>query len=396
MPDKDVLYRSFNQLLGSLDLPDDKIEEMNSYDDHKKWEILCSRNLMKVHQSPSFYLQRLRSHVGLKLAQSKTDVTETLRGLEVSLRTYSIEWLRDFLSWKKSLDTLAELIDCSLSSDQLQILTQCLKVIINDAVGFSAIINHQKLPDALVRCLSTVSSRNKCNILQLMAMACEKSLRGHDRVLNSLRLNGGLEELMDFLTLNRKSEQLVIVATLNFIKSAVNSPLDLNYQVYLQFKFRKIGLESLIERLMLNESSLISEVIEEIKNYKSIIINVNQLVKDREALEGRLKKSETKLMDLERQSINGVRLPNDFRCQKDYVLASKSFALKSPSQIFVHPLFGRVDLYEKYLIKLIHRKFMSYKTKKIYYSSSHFFHIAGKKLGNEQERWSRRNVREKL
>lgn len=320
MPDKDVLYRSFNQLLGSLDLPDDKIEEMNSYDDHKKWEILCSRNLMKVHQSPSFYLQRLRSHVGLKVTQSKIDVTEILRGLEVSLRTYSIEWLRNFLRERSSLDILVELIDCSLSSEEFSILTQCFKVIINDASGFGAIINHPKLPDALVQSLLTVSTKNKCSILQLMAMACEKSQLGHDRVLNSLRLKSGLEQLMDFLTLNRKSEQLVIVATLNFIKTAVNSPLDLNHKVYLQFEFRKIGLESHIERLMLNESSLISEVIEEIRNYKSMIINVNQLVKDREALERRLKKTETKLMDVERQSINGVRLPNNiYSLWKDYV-----------------------------------------------------------------------------
>lgn len=318
MPDKDALYRSFNQLLGSLDLPDDKIEEMNSYDDHKKWEILCSRSLMKVHQSPSFYLQRLRSHVGLKqTTQSKTDVTVTLRGLEVSLRTYSIDWFRNFMSAKHSLDTLVDFIDCDLSSKQFQIFTQCCKVIMSDSMGLQQVINHQKLPAALARSLPNVPTRNKCNVLQLMTIACEKSPQGHDCILNSLKL----EILMEFLTLDGNGEQMVIVSTLNLIKAVISSPVDMNYRVYLQFKFRKIGLDGRIERLLLNESYLISEVIEEIRNYQSMIINVNQLVKDHaeiKAFEGRRVKAEQKLMDVEKQSINCVRLTKrnqSLRCE---------------------------------------------------------------------------------
>jgi Diaphanous GTPase-binding Domain len=311
MPDKDVLYRSFNQLLGSLDLPDDKIGEMNSYDDHKKWEILCSRNLMKVHQSPSFYLQRLRSQVGLKGTQSKTDVTETLRGLEVSLRTYTIEWFNDFLNEKHSLDMLVELINnVNLSSEQFQILTQCLRVIISDSNGFEMAINHPKLSDELVKSLSTVSMKNRCNVLQLLALACEKSERGHERIFKSLKLNSGIEQLMDLLTLDTKSEQMVIVSTFNLINTVVNSPLDLNYRVYLQFELQKIGFAARIKRLMLNESNLMSEVIDEIKNYDSMIINVNQLAKDHDgvrAFVGKLRKSETPQMDVEKQSINCVR-----------------------------------------------------------------------------------------
>lgn len=308
MPDKDALYRSFNQLLGSLDLPDDKIEEMNSYDDHKKWEILCSRSLMKVHQSPSFYLQRLRSHVGLKTTHSKTDVTEMLRGLEVSLRTYSIEWFRNFLCGKNSLDTLVDFIDANLSSEQFQIFTQCFKVIVSDSMGLQQVINHRKLPKALARCLPNLSTKNQCNVLRLMTIACEKSPQGHECIVNSLRL----EMLMDFLTLSSKNEQMVIVAALNLIKAVISSPVDMNYRVYLQFKFHKIGLDGRIERLLLNESSLISEVIEEIKNYQSMIINVNQLMEDRvgiKAFEGRLRKAEQKLMDVEKQSIYCVRFP---------------------------------------------------------------------------------------
>lgn len=312
MPDREVLYRSFNQLLGSLDLDDAKIKEMNAKDDQKKWEILCLRNLMKAHQSPSFYLGRLRSHVGLKgTQQPKTDVRETLRGLEVSLRTYPIEWLRNFLNEKNSLCTLVELFDANLSAENFQVLTQSFRIILSDCDGFQMAINHPTLFDSLVESLSMVSDKNICNILHLMAMACEKAPKGHDRVLKSFRQHGGLGQLMDFLKLNRKFEQMVVVSTLNLIKTVVCSPIDFNYRVYLQYEFRQIGFDDHIHRLMLNESTLVSEAIKEIKNYESMIINVNQLVKDRDeikALNERLGKAEAMLMDADRQSINYVRL----------------------------------------------------------------------------------------
>lgn len=288
---------------------------MNAKDDHKKWEILCSRNLMKVHQSPSFYLARLRSHVGLKKTQQpKTDVNETLRGLEVSLRTYPIEWLRSFLNEKNSLCTLVELFDANLSAENFQILTQSLRIIINDSEGFELAINHPTLFDSLVESFPMVSDKNICNILHLMAIACEKSPKGHDRVLKSFRQHGGLGQLMDFLKLNGKFDQMVVVSTVNLIKTVIGSPTDLNYRVFLQYDFRQIGLDDHIHRLMLNESTLASEAIKEIKNYESMIINVNQLVKDRDeikALNGRLAKAEAMLMDADRQSINYVRLARE-------------------------------------------------------------------------------------
>lgn len=374
MPDKDALYRSFNQLLGSLDLPDDKIEEMNSYDDQKKWEILCSRSLMKAHQSPSFYLCRLRSHVGLKTVQLKTDVTEILRGLEVSLRTYSIEWFRNFLSEKHALETFVGLLNVDLSSEHFQILTNCLKAIMSDPVGFDMAINHRKLSDAMVSCLPKVSMKNRCNLLQLMSMACRKSSMGHERILKSLKSSdGGFGQLMDFLAINSKSCQMVIASTLHLIDAVVNSPLDMNYRVFLHYEFCQIGLDNRIERLRLNESFLTTEVIEEIKNFESMIINVNQLVKDRDESMAAARQNEA-----QKQSINCVRLTNlrdRLHCIR-LGLAATQCCVKDVGEIFrieisdtiflsarlltlsPNPTIRRADLHEKCLIKLIHRKFM--------------------------------------
>jgi Diaphanous GTPase-binding Domain/Diaphanous FH3 Domain len=319
MPDdKTSLHRSFNQLLGSLDLPNDKIEEMNSYDDHKKWEILCSRSLMKAHQSPGAYLERLRSHVGLKISPSK----DILRGLEVSLRTYTIEWLHEFLANRTSLDTLAVLVNkLSIEEENFHILLQCLRALSNDSFGCEKIINHLDLLQMVMASLRNAHDKNRVMILQLLANVCRKSMDGRRKVLKLLKATNGMDKtLIEFLSVPfshsfSDTHQLVIAATLKLINTLLTSITELNYAVYLQYDFHKIGLDNRIERLMLNESNLIPEVIDEITAYKSMIINVNQLIKDRDGIETlreQLEKAKVKIMEMEKQLINYVRLERPF------------------------------------------------------------------------------------
>ncbi|KAG5672346.1 hypothetical protein PVAND_002479 [Polypedilum vanderplanki] len=310
MPDnEDVLHRSFNQLLGSLDLPVDKIKEMNSYDNRKKWDILCSRSLMKVHQSPSAYLEKLRSHIRQKVSPSK----ETLRGLEVSLRTYSLEWLHEFLSEQNSLDIIANIIDpnngtkLNLSSENFQIALQCVRVLLNDSSrGFSMTINHPLLFEALVANLRIASMKNRTLILQLLALACQKSENGQQRVLKALKANSAQRQLMNFLT-PKCTHQMLIVAALNLIRMLLKSTTDMNYRIYLHYDFHRIGLDNRIDRLLLNESNLIPEVIDEINAYKSMIIDVNQLIRNRESneiLKEKLRKAEEKIWEMEKKLID--------------------------------------------------------------------------------------------
>lgn len=309
MPDKDSLHRSFNQLLGSLDLPNDKIKEMNSYDNHKKWEILCSRSLMKVHQSPSAYLKRL------KISPTR----ETLRGLEVSLRTYSIEWLHDFLNQRNCLDLFVNIINTgNLSSEKFEIALLCLRAILHSTPGFSIVINHPKLLESLVNNLRNVSTKNQTLILQLLAFACKKSVDGWSKISEMLKNDDAKRQLMDFLTIKCIDNGL-IWETLNLIRTILESTTDMNYRIYLQYAFREIGFDDRIERLMLNESNLISEVIDEITAYKSTIINVNQLIKDRDFIMKRNEKQdekirtlEMKIGEMERQLINYVSRNNNF------------------------------------------------------------------------------------
>lgn len=310
IPDKNSpsLHRSFNQLLGSLDLPNDKIKEMNSYDSHKKWDILCSRSLMKVHQSPGAYLKRLQ------MPQPPT--REILRGLEVSLRTYPIQWLHEFVTERNWLNVLVNIINIgNLSSENFQIVLQCLRAVITSSLpGFKMIINHPVLLESLMDRLRHVSMRNRALILQLLANACRKSPDGHRKVCDLLKIDDKKRQLMDFISL-KSVDQTVMLATLNLIRMILISAADMSHRFYLQYSFHEIGLDDRIERLLLNESSLMLDVIEEITAYKSSVINVNQLIRDRDCIEMlkvELLECKAKLKEMERQLSNYVRGSDSF------------------------------------------------------------------------------------
>ncbi|XP_070497898.1 formin-like protein [Chironomus tepperi] len=336
MPDKDSLHRSFNQLLGSLDLPNDKIKEMNSYDNHKKWEILCSHCLMKVHQSPSSYLKRL------KISPTK----ETLRGLEVSLRTYSIEWLRDFMNQRNCLDIFVNIINIgNLSSENFQIALQCLRAMLYSTTGFIIVINHPMLLESLVANLDNVSIKNQTLILQLLAFTCKKSPDGWTKILKILKIDDAMRQLMDFLTI-KCIDNGRILATLNLIRTILECTTDMNYRIYLQYAFHDIGFDDRIERLMLNESNLILDVIDEITAVKSMIINVNQLIKERDCIktlnekldlkDEKIRNLEMKIGEMEKQLINYKRnqevekkdglkeLSDEFKVDKNPDVSSKT------------------------------------------------------------------------
>ncbi|CAO1429181.1 unnamed protein product [Diamesa serratosioi] len=128
MPEHIELDDEYSELLCTLDLPPMKIKEMRSYSDDKKWEILYSNSLVKSQNTPLHYISRLNQLMRLSFFKTKHDTTEVLRGLEVSLRTYSVKWLRIFLNDKhKGLDTLTNISEPNakiLTQDNLQIVLQ--------------------------------------------------------------------------------------------------------------------------------------------------------------------------------------------------------------------------------------------------------------------------------
>jgi hypothetical protein len=120
---------TFDLVLASMDLPPDKAKVLRSYDDEKKWEMIRDQEKVTAKQTPDYYLNKLRAYLDPKAGRSsKTrrmladcNSTQLLRHLEISLRTNSIDWVRDFLSeTHQGLDVLHEYLNFRLTEQRQQ------------------------------------------------------------------------------------------------------------------------------------------------------------------------------------------------------------------------------------------------------------------------------------
>ncbi|XP_004923649.1 formin-like protein isoform X1 [Bombyx mori] len=124
MPDRDELENRFVKVLASMDLPPDKAKLLRNYDLEKKWEIICDQDMVQAKDSPTHYLNKLRTYLDPKASRSHrkrkmvgdSTSTQVLRDLEISLRTNHIEWVREFLNEQnQGLDVLIDYLSFRLS-----------------------------------------------------------------------------------------------------------------------------------------------------------------------------------------------------------------------------------------------------------------------------------------
>ncbi|CAH0398189.1 unnamed protein product [Chilo suppressalis] len=107
-----------------MDLPPDKMKLLRNYDLEKKWEIICDQDMVQAKDSPTHYLNKLRTYLDPKASRSHrkrkmvgdSTSTQVLRDLEISLRTNHIEWVREFLNEQnQGLDVLIDYLSFRLS-----------------------------------------------------------------------------------------------------------------------------------------------------------------------------------------------------------------------------------------------------------------------------------------
>ncbi|KAM4602205.1 formin-like protein 2 [Polymixia lowei] len=114
MPDPAELEERFSIALNSMNLPPDKVRLLRCYDNEKKWELICDQERFQVKNPPHTYIQKLRGFLDPAVTRKKfrrrvQESTQTLRELEISLRTNHIGWVREFLNEEnQGLDVLVE------------------------------------------------------------------------------------------------------------------------------------------------------------------------------------------------------------------------------------------------------------------------------------------------
>lgn len=122
MPPEEELEERFSVVLGSMNLPPDKMKLLSQYDNEKKWELVCDQERFQVKNPPSAYLTKIKSfyqdHGGVvrRFKKRVQESTQVLRELEISLRTNHIGWAQEFLNEEnQGLDVLVDYLSYAQS-----------------------------------------------------------------------------------------------------------------------------------------------------------------------------------------------------------------------------------------------------------------------------------------
>uniref|UniRef100_A0A915KV00 Formin-like protein n=1 Tax=Romanomermis culicivorax TaxID=13658 RepID=A0A915KV00_ROMCU len=104
LPGTPEVERRFEEILKKMDLPPNKAKVLRAYSVDKKWELVCDQEKVTDQGAPAVYLDKLKLYLDPKGTKKKKKIlgdensTIILKHLETSLRTNSIDWVREFLS----------------------------------------------------------------------------------------------------------------------------------------------------------------------------------------------------------------------------------------------------------------------------------------------------------
>ncbi|TWW63762.1 Formin-like protein 2 [Takifugu flavidus] len=306
MPDPAELEERFSIALNSMNLPPDKVRLLRSYDNEKKWELICDQERFQVKNPPHTYIHKLRGFLdpavtGKKFRRRVQESTQTLRELEISLRTNHIgfdgeqsesggELASIDSPWSRSIEDLHG--DCSLPSpsssvpraarhsisstlvtrsntlpsrrtlknsrlvckkDDVHVCVMCLRAIMNYQYGFNMVMSHPHAVNEIALSLNNRNPRTKALVLELLAAVClvrgghEIILSAFDHFKTVCSESMRFEKLMEHFK-NEDDNIDFLVACMQFINIVVHSVEDMNFRVHLQYDFTKLNLEEHLER----------------------------------------------------------------------------------------------------------------------------------------------------
>ncbi|EDQ84913.1 uncharacterized protein MONBRDRAFT_34498 [Monosiga brevicollis MX1] len=115
VPQRDVLEQQLTGVLESMNIPRPKRAEIMNQSDEKKWQLVWAQMKVKARYNPSHYLDSLIIHLDAaekarrKNTKKKTppgveEPASILRGIEISLRTNPLSWVKDFINYQPTID----------------------------------------------------------------------------------------------------------------------------------------------------------------------------------------------------------------------------------------------------------------------------------------------------
>uniref|UniRef100_A0AAX7TG13 Formin-like 2b n=1 Tax=Astatotilapia calliptera TaxID=8154 RepID=A0AAX7TG13_ASTCA len=334
MPDPAELEERFSIALNSMNLPPDKVRLLRSYDNEKKWELICDQERFQVKNPPHTYIQKLRGFLDPAVTRKKfrrrvQESTQTLRELEISLRTNHIGWVREFLNEEnRGLDVLVEYLSFAqyavtrrtlknsrlvCKKDDVHVCIMCLRAIMNYQYGFNMVMSHPHAVNEIALSLNNRNPRTKALVLELLAAVClvrgghEIILSAFDNFKTVCSESMRFEKLMEHFK-NEDDNIDFLVACMQFINIVVHSVEDMNFRVHLQYDFTKLNLEEHLERLKHTESDRLQV---QIQAYLDNVFDVGTLLEDAETKTAALERVEEleenlmseRLLDVENEAM---------------------------------------------------------------------------------------------
>uniref|UniRef100_A0A7N5ZRG6 Formin-like 2b n=1 Tax=Anabas testudineus TaxID=64144 RepID=A0A7N5ZRG6_ANATE len=323
MPDPAELEERFSIALNSMNLPPDKVRLLRSYDNEKKWELICDQERFQVKNPPHTYIQKLRGFLDPAVTRKKfrrrvQESTQMLRELEISLRTNHIGWVREFLNEEnRGLDVLVEYLSFAHSAlvtrsntlpsrrtlknsrlvckkDDVHVCIMCLRAIMNYQYGFNMVMSHPHAVNEIALSLNNRNPRTKALVLELLAAVClvrgghEIILSAFDNFKTVCSESMRFEKLMEHFK-NEDDNIDFLVACMQFINIVVHSVEDMNFRVHLQYDFTKLNLDEHLERLKHTESDRLQV---QIQAYLDNVFDVGTLLEDAETKTAALERVE--------------------------------------------------------------------------------------------------------
>lgn len=141
-----------------MDLPPDKSKVLWGYNKDRKWELIRDQRKVHAKQQPNYYLAKLSSYMdprASRLSKKKREAegtktsTQILRDLEISLRTNSIDWVREFLLEKKNngLNILIDYLTFRLLMLQRDLVDKKLSLVAKTNQASTSIAINQDVND---------------------------------------------------------------------------------------------------------------------------------------------------------------------------------------------------------------------------------------------------------
>ncbi|XP_065897547.1 formin-like protein 2 isoform X2 [Dysidea avara] len=330
MPLRDEVEERFAKLMGSMNLPEDKKRSVLEYNIEKKWQMIKDMEKRRPQLPPMEYLSKFKpvmDEENLKKAKKKaTDPTfvQNLQGLEISLRTNHISWVKEFLNkHNNGLQTLVYFLqfrftiekeltrkeeknrntkslprssvsslDSSLlltkppSSSQesdIHITVLCLKALMNNSHGFTAVMMDKDAVSCLVNSMFYGTLRTVITVMELLAAVCLVK-GGHTKIMEAVDMfklehkeSRRFERLVTLFKESKGNYADFKAACMAFINVIVHSAENLNFRVHLQHEFTMLGLDEHLEEI---EDSSPTVLLAQIQAYKDNYFNVQLLLEE--------------------------------------------------------------------------------------------------------------------